>query len=100
MAETSGLTEPKIPPKTRHSRTIIETNKIPKLTTARAVISFVKQGIFVRLGTSHVTIVQNQVILATYVKSVRVILRNQIIDRDSGLPLGLLEVCTKIHRYL
>lgn len=83
MAETSGLTEPK----TRHSRTIIETNKIPKLTTARAVVSFVKQGIFVRLGTSHVTIVQNQVILATYVKSVRVILRNQIINRDSGLPL-------------
>lgn len=87
MAETSGLTEPKIPPKTRDSRTIIETNKILKLTTARAVVSFAKQGIFVRLGTSHVTIVQNQVILATYVKSVRVILRNQIINRDSGLPL-------------
>jgi len=32
-----------------------------------------------------------------YVKSVSVIMRNQIIDRDSGLPLVLLEASTNIH---
>jgi hypothetical protein len=64
------------------------------------VVGFVKQGLFVRLETCHFTIVQNQVILATYVKSVSMIMRNQIIDRDSCLPLVLLEVGTRIHRYL